>query len=245
MLYRAFTVVTVAALAYTAVPAAHGDRIVRVYGDLRAAERVVVVVPGSDTTAANFDGGRADPYSTPAFGARTVLAEARALDPGARMATVAWLGYDSPDTASVGVLTDRAARRGAEELRRYLAGPLRGKRVSLLCHSYGSVVCALAAPGSGVENVAVFGSPGLGVSSAAELGVPLWAGSGSRDWMRRVPKVRLGPLGFGPDPATPGFGARVFTTGDVGHSGYLHPGTESLRNLTLISLGRTGEVSRG
>ncbi|MGW0068760.1 alpha/beta hydrolase [Streptosporangium sandarakinum] len=245
MLYRAFTVVAVAALACTAVPAAHGDRIIRVYGDLRAAERVVVVVPGSDTTAANFDGGRADPYSTPAFGARSVLAEARALDPGARLAAVAWLGYDSPDTASVSVLTDRAARRGAEELRRYLARTLRGKRVSLLCHSYGSVVCAGAAPGSGVESLAVFGSPGLGVSSAAELGVPLWAGSGSRDWMRRVPKVRLGPLGFGPDPAAPGFGGDVFATGDVGHSDYLHPGTESLRNLTLIALGRTGEVSRG
>ncbi|MEU9834056.1 alpha/beta hydrolase [Streptosporangium sp. NPDC048047] len=243
---RALTAVVAAALAYTAVPAAHGDRIVRVYGDLSAAERVAVVVPGSDTTAANFDGGRADPYSTPAVGARTVLAEARALDPGARLAVVAWLGYDSPATESVGALTDRAARRGAAELRHFLAGTaFRGKRVSLLCHSYGSVVCALAARGSGVESVAVFGSPGLGVSSAAELGVPLWAGSGSGDWMRRVPKVRLGPLGFGPDPAGAGFGARVFAAGGVGHSGYLHPGTESLRNLTLIALGRTGEVSRG
>ncbi|MFF5205982.1 alpha/beta hydrolase [Streptosporangium sp. NPDC000396] len=246
MFRRALTVAAVAALTYTIVPSPQRDRIVKVYGDLRTAEHVAVIVPGSDTTAATFDGGRAKPYSTPGGGARAVLAEARALDPGARLAVVAWLGYDSPATVSLEVATDGAARRGAPELRRYVAETLRGKRVSLLCHSYGSVVCAKAAPGSGVADVAVFGSPGLGVSSASELGgTPLWAGSGGRDWMRRVPKLRLGPLGFGPDPAGPSFGARLFETGAAGHSDYLAPGSASLRNLTLIALGRTGEVSRG
>ncbi|MEV8634517.1 alpha/beta hydrolase [Streptosporangium sp. NPDC051023] len=246
MLRHVSAVAVAAALSYLIVPAPHGDRIVRVYGDLRTAENVAVIVPGSDTTAATFDGGRAKPYSTPGGGARAVLAEARALDPGAGLAVVAWLGYDSPATVSLGVLTEEAAEAGAAGLRRYVAERLGGKRVTLLCHSYGSVVCARAAPGSGVAGVAVFGSPGLGVSSAAGLGgVPLWAGSGSQDWMRRVPKLRLGPFGFGPDPAAPSFGARLFATGAAGHSDYLRPGGESLRNLTLIALGRTGEVSRG
>ncbi|GAA3069067.1 alpha/beta hydrolase [Streptosporangium carneum] len=246
MFRRVLAMAATAAFAYAIVPTHHGDRIVRVYGDLRTAERVAVIVPGADTTSATFEGGRAKPYSTPGGGALALLAEARALDPGARLAVVAWLGYDSPATVSLGVATEEAAEAGAVELRRYLTGTLGGRRVSLLCHSYGSVVCAKAAPGSGVADLAVFGSPGLGVSSASELGgVPLWAGSGGEDWMRGVPKLRLGPLGFGPDPAAPSFGARLFATGSAGHSDYLRPGGESLRNLTLIALGRTGEVSRG
>ncbi|MEU4329117.1 alpha/beta hydrolase [Nonomuraea dietziae] len=246
MFRRARTVAAAAALTYLIVPAPQGDRIVKVYGDLGTAEHVAVIVPGSDTTAATFDGGRAKPYSTPGGGARALLAEARALDPGSRLAVVAWLGYDSPATVSLAVATDTSAVAGGGALRRYVTETLRGRRVSLLCHSYGSVVCAKAAPGSGAAELAVFGSPGLGVSAAADLGGPrLWAGSGAQDWMRSVPKLRLGPLGFGPDPAGPAFGAHLFATGEAGHSDYLKPGSESLRNLALIALGRTGEVSRG
>ncbi|MER6826070.1 alpha/beta hydrolase [Streptosporangium sp. NPDC000563] len=246
MFRRTLAVVAAAAFAYVTVPPPAGDRVVQVYGDLGTAELVAVIVPGTDTTAATFDGGRARPYSTPGGGARALLAEARALDPGARLAVVAWLGYDSPAMLSLRAVTGEAAERGAVELRRYVTGALGGKRVSLLCHSYGSVVCAGAVPGSGVADTVVFGSPGLGVSSAAELGgTRLWAGSGTRDWIREAPKLRIGPLGFGPDPAGPAFGARLFGTGSADHSEYLRPGGESLRNLALIALGRVGEVSRG
>lgn len=92
-----------------------------------------------------------------------------------------------------------ALRRFVSGLRASTAAP-----IALLCHSYGSVVCAKAAPGLPVSDVAVFGSPGLSA----------------------------------PD-------ARIFTTGPCGHSAYFSPGTASLRNLTLIALGRTAEVSRG
>ncbi|MER6175874.1 alpha/beta hydrolase [Streptosporangium sp. NPDC001681] len=246
MFRRTLVVAVATALAYMTVPPPVGDRVVRVYGDLAAAEYVAVIVPGADTTAATFDGGRAKRYNTPGGGARAVLAEARALDPGARLAVVAWLGYDSPAMLSLRVMTDGAAERGAVELRRYVIGALEGKRVSLLCHSYGSVVCAGAVPASGVADTAVFGSPGLGVSSAAELGgTRLWVGSGALDWMREVPKLRIGPFGFGPDPAAPAFGAHPFGTEAAGHDDYLKPGSESLRNLTLIALGRGGEVSGG
>ncbi|MBE1561107.1 hypothetical protein [Nonomuraea africana] len=51
-------------------------------------------------------------------------------------------------------------------------------------------------------------------------------------------------LGFGRDPMAPGFGARIFETGYGGHSDYFAPGTASLRNLALIAMGRTGEVTR-
>ncbi|TDC03060.1 hypothetical protein E1267_27495 [Nonomuraea longispora] len=64
----------------------------------------------------------------------------------------------------------------------------------LLCHSYGSVVCAKAMPGLPVSDVAAFG-------------------------------------------------ARVFDAGSGGHSDYFAPGTASLRNLTMIALGRSGQVT--
>ncbi|MFC4060154.1 alpha/beta hydrolase [Planomonospora corallina] len=161
---------TVAALTYVIAPPPEGDRIIKVYGDLRTAEHVAVIVPGADTTAATFDGGRAKAHSTPGGGARALLAQARKLDSGAKLAVVAWLGYDSPATVSLHVATHTAAERGARALRRYVGETLRGRRVTLLCHSYGSVVCAKAVPGGQVTDMAAVGSPGLGVSSAAELG---------------------------------------------------------------------------
>ena len=44
-----------------------------------------------------------------------------------------------------------------------------GDRVALLCHSYGSVLCGLAAPRLPVTDIAVFGSPGMDAASGAAL----------------------------------------------------------------------------
>jgi hypothetical protein len=74
--------------------------------------------------------------------------------------------------------------------------------------------------------------------------VRLWAGLGGGDWIRFVPKVKVGPLGLGTDPMDPDYGARIFEVGPGGHSDYFRPGTPSLRNLTLIALGRPDEVTR-
>jgi hypothetical protein len=51
-------------------------------------------------------------------------------------------------------------------------------------------------------------------------------------------------IGFGTDPMSPGFGARVFATGGGGHSDYFRPGSVSLRNLAWIALGDPAEVTR-
>ncbi|WP_248959091.1 alpha/beta hydrolase [Sphaerisporangium perillae] len=232
--------------ALTLLAPATGDHMVRVFGDLATADRVTVIVPGSDVTRATFDGGRRKPYSTPGGAARALIAEARAVDSRARPAVIAWLGYDSPRTISLAVATDLAAARGADALRRTVGEIKRVTRapVTLLCHSYGSVVCAKALPGLPVDDVAVFGSPGLGVGSAGDLGsaARLWAGRGANDWVRFVPPLRFGPLGFGADPVRPSFGARIFAAGAAGHSDYFQPGSVSLRNLTLIALGRLSEV---
>ncbi|MFI9841437.1 alpha/beta hydrolase [Nonomuraea sp. NPDC051941] len=370
-------------------PGQPGGRLVRVYGDLATADRVAVIVPGADTTVATFDDGT----KRPGGAARALLAEAARLAPHERLAVVAWLGYDSPPTLSLGVLTSDAAVKGARALRRTIT-ELHARTpapIALLCHSYGSVLCAKAVPGLPVTDLAVFGSPGLDAPSATALTQParppettrataltqpthtteatraaaltppvraaetaraavsaptadttrgitgghdaqgatdpqdtrgttgaqddqdaadsynvqkatgsvgaqdpkgaqeadspdttgtpsppdtgdaadlpgswstagvkgaqggakgvavvplrVWAGLGENDWVRFVPKVKLGPVGFGADPMSPSFGARVFAVGSGGHSDYFTPGTPSLRNLTLIALGHEGEVT--
>ena len=96
-----------------------------------------------------------------------------------------------------------------------------------------------------VTDIAVFGSPGMDASSVASLDTKarVWAGRGSNDWIRFVPHVQVFGLGFGNDPMSPGFGARIFAAGTGGHSDYLDPGSVSLRNLAEIALGNPAAVT--
>jgi hypothetical protein len=215
-----------------------------VIGNLATAKRVAILVPGSDTTLATFFSRGS---ASPGGGAEALAAEAHRLDPGERLAIIAWLGYPAPAMLSPGVMTSGDASQGAQALRPLvtaLAG--HGDQVALLCHSYGSVVCGLAAPHLPVTDIAVFGSPGMDASSVASLDTRarVWAGREAGDAIKYVPNIRLFGLGFGADPMSPGFGARIFATGDGGHSGYLDPGSVSLRNLTYIALGDSAAVTR-
>jgi hypothetical protein len=214
-----------------------------VIGNLAQARRVVILVPGSDTSLATFDSrGTASPG-----GAAAALAkQARELDPGAHLAIIAWLGYATPATLSPGVLTSGDADQGAAALRTFVHDLVRGgHQVALICHSYGSVVCGLAAPDLPVTDIAVIGSPGMDASSAVALHTTarVWVGRGTSDWIRYAPHVQFLGLGFGPDPMTPAFGARIFDAGSGGHSGYFRPGSVSLRNLAYIALGDPGRVT--
>jgi Alpha/beta hydrolase len=216
---------------------------IEVLGDLATAKRVAILVPGSDTSLATFfSRGTASPGG----GAAALAAEAHRLAPGDHLAVIAWLGYPAPDTFSPAVMTSGDAGQGASALRPLVTGLARdGDQVALLCHSYGSVVCGLAAPHLPVTDIAVFGSPGMDASSVRQLhtGARVWAGRASGDWIRYVPHAQLLGLGFGPDPATPAFGARPFGCGTGGHSGYLRPGI-ALRNLAYIALGDPAGVTR-
>jgi Alpha/beta hydrolase len=215
-----------------------------VIGNLATATRVAILVPGSDTTLATFFSRGS---SSPGGGAEALATEAHRLDPGTRLAIIAWLGYPTPATLSPQVMTSSLAEQGATALRPLVTALARhGDQVALLCHSYGSVVCGLAAPHLPVTDIAVFGSPGMDASSVASLdtGARVWAGRESGDPISFVPHVRLFGLGFGADPMSSGFGARIFATGTGGHSGYLDPGSVSLRNLTFIALGDPAVVTR-
>jgi hypothetical protein len=215
-----------------------------VIGNLATATRVAILVPGSDTTLATFFSRGS---SSPGGGAFALAAEARRLDPGERLAIIAWLGYPAPALLSPAVMTSGDAGQGAQALRPLVdALAAHGDQVALLCHSYGSVVCGLAAPHLPVTDIAVFGSPGMDASSVASLDTRarVWAGQESDDPIKFVPHIHLFGLGFGADPMAAGFGARIFGTGSGGHSDYLSPGSVSLRNLTYIALGDAAAVTR-
>jgi hypothetical protein len=215
-----------------------------VIGNLATATRVAILVPGSDTTLATFFSRGT---SSPGGGAEALAAEAHRLDPGEHLAIIAWLGYPAPALLSPSVMTSGDAGQGARALRPLVVALARhGDQVALLCHSYGSVVCGLAAPHLPVTDIAVFGSPGMDASSVASLdtGARVWAGRESDDPIRFVPHIQLLGLGFGADPMSDGFGARIFATGSGGHSDYLSPGSVSLRDLTYIALGDSAAVAR-
>lgn len=221
-------------------------RVTEVLGDLARADRIAVLVPGSDTSLDTY--GR---FHAAAAALHRQLA--RQAPAGTRTAVVAWLGYETPGTVSTTVTTTGRAEQAAPHLRALVAD-LRatagtGPRISLLCHSYGSVVCGRAAAGLPVDDIALVGSPGTGADTAADLHTRarVWAARGGDDWVENVPHLGLDlfgtTVGFGTDPVSPAFGARVFTVGDGGHSDYFRPGTASLTNLARIVLGETEAVT--
>ena len=153
---------------------------VEVLGDLATARRVVNSRTGLRYVPerVRFPGS-----ASPQGGARALAAQARRLDPGVRLAVIAWLGYRTPSLLSPAVLTSGNAGQGAQALRPLVISlAAQGDQVALLCHSYGSVVCGLAAPQLPVTDIAVFGSPGMDASSVRSLHTTarVWAGRARR-----------------------------------------------------------------
>ncbi|MER7619958.1 alpha/beta hydrolase [Streptomyces sp. NPDC126503] len=205
-------------------------QVVLVYGDLRRAAHVAVVVPGSDV-----DAGRVRPLAD--------MARALHRATGGRTAVIAWAGYTTPVGVGVDAATGRLAEAGADRLARFTDGlaAVGAAEPSVFCHSYGSVVCGLAAHRLKAKDLVVFGSPGMRAPNAAALGTSarVWAAKDPADWIDRVPNVEFAGLGHGTDPADPEFGARPVPTGDAaGHGGYCAPGTRSLRAFAAIAQGQ-------
>ncbi|USQ82517.1 alpha/beta hydrolase family protein [Streptomyces phaeoluteigriseus] len=243
-------------------------RAAEVFGDLAHADRVAVLVPGSDTSLDTYERfrtaaaalhsgltrparGGTDTDTGSGTGARGGTGTGTGTDTGT--AVVAWLGYTTPATVSTTAITPDRADEAAPDLREFVRG-LRGvtgpdSRITLLCHSYGSVVCGRAADGLDVDDLVLLGSPGTGADSAAELRTRarVWAARGGDDWVAEVPHTDVDvfgtTVGFGTDPVSRAFGARVFSAGDGGHSDYFRPGSVCLANLVRIVLGETSEVT--
>lgn len=203
--------------------------IAQVVGDLEHATHVSVLVPGSDIGFSTFD--------------RTVRWAADLQEEaGDDTAVIAWAGYTTPSGIGPDLATGRLAETGAERLTRFTDG-LDAAGLpdpSLFCHSYGSVVCGLAAPDTDASDIVVMGSPGMRADDVTALGTDahIWAAKSPDDWIDRVPNVEVLGLGHGADPTSPGFGATVLPADDVpAHDEYFTPGTSTLTAFAAIAGG--------
>jgi hypothetical protein len=169
------------------------------------------------------------------------------------VATVAWIGYDTPDLTNVGVLDN--AVRGRDSLAGAILG-LQAQRgddqpyVSIVAHSYGSTAAlmALSEYSFEVDALAVVGSPGSPAQSVDDLNVRnanVFVGEAAWD---PIPNSSY----FGPDPGSARFGAKslgvsggfdVLTkqplAASVGHNAYFEPDSEAMRNFSLLCIGRS------
>ncbi|MCX4706924.1 alpha/beta hydrolase [Streptomyces sp. NBC_01373] len=221
-------------------------QVVEVYGDLRTARRIAVVVPGSDTALTS--------YTTAARMARNLRAEMARRAPADHPAVIAWVGYTTPVGVGYDAATGHLAEQGAPRLIRFLDGMAATTHPAtppaVFCHSYGSVLCGIAAhrlTGRQLSDLVVAASPGMRLDRAGQVpvGARLWAADRDpTDWVRRIPAVELFGLGHGADPTGSSFGARVVSSDRAeGHTGYFVPGTASLRNFADIALGRYRAVT--
>ncbi|NWF27461.1 hypothetical protein HW130_14510 [Streptomyces sp. PKU-EA00015] len=222
-------------------------RVAEVFGDLDRAERVSVIVPGVDTNLLTFQ-KTARKYTAPVGMAQSLYAAQRAAAPGVRTAVVAWADYTSPVGVGMDSAIGRLAESGAVRLNALTEALPGDSRVALFCHSYGSVVCGVAARNlpERVEDIAVAGSPGMRAQNVSELGTSarVWATRDSDDWIQDVPHLAVGGLGHGEDPVVPEFGARVVSAERAtGHTGYFEPGTESVDNFAEIGVGSYEGIS--
>lgn len=203
--------------------------IARVVGDLENAARVSVIVPGSDIDISTFD--------RTARWAADLQEEA-----GEDTAVIAWAGYTTPSGIGLDLATGRLAEAGAERLTRFTDG-LDAAGLpdpALFCHSYGSVVCGLAASDTDVGDIVVMGSPGMRADdvTALDTDAHVWATKSPDDWVGRVPHVEVLGLGHGADPTSPDFGATVLPADDVpAHDAYFAPGTSTLTAFAAIADG--------
>ncbi len=221
-------------------PAGSG-RVAEVFGNLSKAERISVVVPGVDTDLLTFQRTYRK-YSAPVGMAKSLYAAEKAASPSTRTAVIAWADYTAPGGLGLDSATATRAEGGAVRLNALVRALPGTTPVALFCHSYGSVVCGVAAHTlpERVADIAVAGSPGMRVTNAAQLhtSAQVWAMRDADDWIQDVPYLELGGLGHGADPVSSAFGARVLSAADAkGHSGYFEPGTESLLNFAEIGVG--------
>lgn len=171
-----------------------GDgRVVEVLGDLASAEHIAVVVPGITNTIANFE----DRHLTRSD---NIWRAASALDPDT--AVIAWLGYDTP--GFVGALSKSTADHAQADLSGFVSDLPSDRHVTVVAHSYGTVVSAEAAMnGMLVDELILVGSPGTSLPSASEAVLEpdarIWAAVTGSDVVGRLsvgsfacPAVALG-----------------------------------------------------
>jgi hypothetical protein len=241
--------------------AAEGGRAVIVVGDLSTADYVSYLVPGMFYSVDNEIGswaGAADQLAVDQAAWLARLTPAQHAGNTQTVATVAWIGYQTPTVVNIASLD--LAREGRDALTESLRG-LDATRaagadapyVSVLAHSYGATAALLALQQNDitVDALAMVGSPGSPASNVGQLKV--------RDGNVWVADAALDPVSstgvFGSQPLSAAYGAHHFgvegaedpvtgrdLTASVGHVDYFTAGSESFRNLALIGIDRGAYV---
>lgn len=217
-----------------------GDgRVAEVFGDLRTAGSVAVVVPGASSDLTHFDEQLALPVGD-------LAARSGRSDSTGGVAAIAWLGYDPPDGAVAdlaelgAVASDERARAGGAALARTIDGlDLRpDQQLTLVGHSYGSTtVGAALLLGVPADRVVVMGSPGVLVDRASDFGRP-----DTDFFVMAAPGDLIAHLGwFGADPSETDSGFTRLDVDGWGHSAYLASGSLAQRQLVRVLTGRGGE----
>jgi pimeloyl-ACP methyl ester carboxylesterase len=228
-----------------------------IVGDLATADYVTYMVPGMFFT---IEGQML--YWTDA--ASRLRDEQQAWlryygDTTSSVATVAWIGYHTPNLTNVGSLDN--AKEGRDSLAQSIQGlqTLRSgdePYVTVIGHSYGSTAAlmALTEYDFQIDALALVGSPGSAAQSVSQLHVKngnVFVGKAQWD---PVPNSAF----FGSEPGSASYGATTFGS-DGGtdplsgqpllrsffHIEYFSPQTESLRNLALIGIGHGADVTLG
>jgi hypothetical protein len=233
-----------------------------VLGDLATADYVTYLIPGMFFTVE----GQINDWTDDA--ARiydeqvtwlNLIGETDPSEAGKTVAVVSWMGYETPNLTNIGSLDLAYLGRDAiADVVRGLQSERAGNEpyISIFAHSYGSTAAmmALSEYSFEIDALAVIGSPGSAVQSVDDLHVRdgnVFVGEAAWD---PVPNSAF----FGSDPGSREFGAHHLGVGggvdlitneklaaSVGHNGYFGAGSESLRNLALIGIGKSQLVTDG
>lgn len=233
----------------------NGDRAAIAIGDVQTAAYVDFLVPGMYFTVADQ---MVDWTNTAAAIQAEQQQWLRHFGDHRPSAVISWIGYKTPNVFTVASFG--LAQIGAARLTDAVNG-LRAARTSapytaILAHSYGATAALLAlqAHAFSADALAMVGAPGSPAQSVRQLSVPahevfvgqaVWDGVATSGF-------------FGSDPAAPSYGATPLGTSGgvdplshrrlvaaVGHNGYFTPGSEAMRNLALIGIGRGRDVTAG
>lgn len=217
------------------IDTAVNGRAIIAMGNPDTAANVCTYVPGTGAKLAGASGEmeRADRMNT---------AATRAGSPST--STIAWIGYDAPQSIFPEAGSESYAEGARKDLDRFqdgLRATHEGQRSHnvVLGHSYGTTVVGHAAHHErlDVDGVVLLGSPGLGweVGNAKDLNLPpehVYATTAENDSIKNtnIPDSYNDPVSqaadpLGRDPADPRFGGQVFTSSPGTPGGILGSGT--------------------
>ncbi|MEY8042624.1 alpha/beta hydrolase [Saccharopolyspora cebuensis] len=219
-------------------------------GDVDNADHVAVLTPGMNSgVVESLENKDAEMHAL----RQEAQDQAAQYGDGGSVATVTWVGYDSPNAASV--LGDGSAEEGGQALADFYTGINASRtedpNLTALGHSYGGVTTeyALMQENTGVDNTVLFGTPGHAVEDADQLQVPdgsvytLSAEGWDGDWIEGYGQ---GPSPRGDIEGTTELSAEADGARDLqetdGHSDYMTEDTTSQYNMGAIVSGNSDRI---